>query len=126
MMAQMALIANRSRTVGGVPTSLSDIGYDDVGLDDNWQACGSYGPNGYSFHDTNGRPVVNQQRFPDFMAMTNYAHSLGLTAGWYCFPSDTSSFRSILRRLACGAAAFALAAPNEPALSSPPFSQVRQ
>ena len=94
MMAQMALIANRSRTVDGVATSLSDIGYDDVGLDDNWQACGSYGPNGDSFHDANGRPVVNQQRFPDFMAMTNFAHSLGLTAGWYgnnCICSDHCS-----------------------------------
>ena len=94
MMAQMALIANRSRTVDGVPTALSDLGYTDVGLDDNWQSCGSYGPKGYSFHDVNGRPVVNQNRFPDFIAMTNFAHSLGLTAGWYgnnCICSDHCS-----------------------------------
>jgi hypothetical protein len=94
MQSQMTAIANRSRTINGVPTSLSDIGYIDVGLDDNWQACGSYGPNGYSFHDANGRPVVNQQRFPDFLAMTNYAHSLGLTSGWYgnnCICSDHCS-----------------------------------
>ena len=57
----------------------------------DWQACSKYGPNGYSYHDANGRPVVNQQRFPDFIAMTTYAHSLGLTAGWYgnnCICSD--------------------------------------
>ena len=93
-MAQMAAIANRSRTVNGVPTSLCDLGYCDVGLDDNWQSCGKYGPNGYSFHDANGRPVVNQQRFPDFIAMTTYAHSLGLTSGWYgnnCICSDHCS-----------------------------------
>ena len=93
-MSQMSAIANRSRTVNGVPMSLCDLGYCDVGLDDNWQACGKYGPNGYSFHDANGRPVVNQQRFPDFIAMTTYAHSLGLTAGWYgnnCICSDHCS-----------------------------------
>ena len=38
-------IASRSRTVHGVPTSLKDLGYTDVGLDDFWQECGSYGPN---------------------------------------------------------------------------------
>ena len=32
MMRQMTAIANRSRTIGGVPTALSDIGYIDVGL----------------------------------------------------------------------------------------------
>ena len=50
--------------------------------DDNWQACGSYGPQGFTYHDINGRPVINKERFPDMLAMTNYAHSLGLTAGW--------------------------------------------
>jgi len=90
-MQQMAGMVDRSRTVNGVPTSLLDLGYSDVGLDDNWQACGKYGPNGYTFHDANGRPVVNEARFPDFKAMTSYAHSLGLTSGWYgnnCICSD--------------------------------------
>ena len=32
----------KDRTVDGVPTSLCDLGYCDVGLDDNWQACGTY------------------------------------------------------------------------------------
>ena len=89
--SQMSAIANRSRMVNGVATSLCDLGYCDVGLDDNWQACSKYGPDGYSYHDANGRPVVNQQRFPDFIAMTTYAHSLGLTSGWYgnnCICSD--------------------------------------
>ena len=27
--------------------------------------------------------LVNRERFPDFLAMTSKAHSLGLTAGWY-------------------------------------------
>ena len=42
-MAQMSLIANRSRTVGGVPTSLSDVGFTDVGLDDS--ECAVPNPN---------------------------------------------------------------------------------
>jgi len=91
IMTQMTAIANRSRMVDGKVQSLCDLGYCDVGLDDNWQLCGSYGPNKYSYHDTNGRPVVNQARFPDFIAMTDYAHSLGLTSGWYgnnCICSD--------------------------------------
>lgn len=56
--AQMAAIADRSRTVFGRPTSLADLGYVDVGLDDNWQQCGSYGPSGFTFHTEEGRPVV--------------------------------------------------------------------
>ena len=30
-----------------------------------------------------GLPVVNTDRFPDFIAMTRYAHDRNLTAGWY-------------------------------------------
>jgi hypothetical protein len=52
-------------------------------LADNWQACGSYGPQGYTYHSAQGQPLVNTNRFPDFKNMTDYAHSLGLTAGWY-------------------------------------------
>ncbi len=82
-MSIMTGMVDRSRTVDGVPTSLKDLGYSDVGLDDNWQACGSYGPEGYHFHSEEGSPIVNHARFPDFINMTSYAHSLNLTAGWY-------------------------------------------
>mmetsp|Transcript_65527 Transcript_65527/g.189925 ORF Transcript_65527/g.189925 Transcript_65527/m.189925 type:complete len:416 (+) Transcript_65527:116-1363(+) len=71
----------RKRMVDGVPTSLCDLGYCEVGLDDAWQACGDH--DGYNYHDALGRPVVNTTRFPDMAAMTAKAHSLGLTAGWY-------------------------------------------
>ena len=76
-------MVSRERAVDGVPTSLCDLGYCHVGLDDNWQLCGSYGDEGYTYHDADGKPVVNTERFPDMKAMTDYAHSLGLTAGWY-------------------------------------------
>ena len=50
---------------GGV--SLRALGYDRVGLDDAWQACGT-GVNG-SFHSAAGRPLINTTRFPDMGAM---------------------------------------------------------
>ena len=46
----------------GVPTSLADLGYVSAGVDDGWQACGA-GVQG-SFHDAEGRPIVNTTRFP--------------------------------------------------------------
>merc|ERR1719502_2548537 len=73
-------MVSRKRTVDGVPTSLCDLGYCDVGLDDNWQKCGA-GADGYSFHDSEGNPIVNTERFPDLKAMTTHAHNLGITAG---------------------------------------------
>jgi len=88
---QMTGITSRSNMVNGKATSLADVGFSDVGLDDNWQACGSYGPNGYSFHNADGMPLVNKERFPDFISMTDFAHNLSLTAGWYgnnCICSD--------------------------------------
>jgi len=71
----------KKRKVDGVPTSLCDLGYCDVGLDDNWQKCGA--GNKYHYHDDSGIPIVNTDRFPDMIAMTSHAHKLGLTAGWY-------------------------------------------
>ena len=81
--AQMEAITDRSRTVFGRPTSLAELGYVGVGLDDNWQQCGSYGASQYTYHSEEGRPLVNRARFPDLIAMTNKAHALNLTAGWY-------------------------------------------
>jgi len=92
--SQMDGITSRKRSVNNVPTSLSDLGFKDVGLDDNWQACGKYGPNGNTYHNADGFPMVNTERFPDMINLTSYAHSLGLTAGWYhnnCICSDHCS-----------------------------------
>ena len=75
-------MVSRERTVDGVPTSLCDLGYCDVGLDDNWQDCGA-GDANYTFHLDDGSPVVDLSLFPDFKQMTDHAHALGLTAGWY-------------------------------------------
>ena len=64
--------------------SLLDLGYSDVGLDDNWQACGSpSAAPGMHYHDKDGVPLVNTETFPDMKAMTDHAHKLKLTSGWY-------------------------------------------
>lgn len=73
----------RKRTVDGKLTSLCDLGYCDVGLDDNWQNCSAGKPWGNTFHNGDGTPIVRSDTFPDLKSMTDYAHKLGLTAGWY-------------------------------------------
>ena len=85
-------LVSRARTVDGVPTSLADLGYSDLGLDDAWQAEHS-GPGGVGFHDKDGNPIVNMVKFPDLQAMVDYMHARNLTAGWYqnnCISADPS------------------------------------
>jgi len=57
MRAMMHAFTDRSRSVDGKPTSLADLGFVHVGIDDGWQACGT----GYqgSFHAEDGTPLVN-------------------------------------------------------------------
>lgn len=75
------MINRTRRDSAGNLASLLDLGYNNVGLDDNWQACGE----GYegSFHDLDGNPLINKTRFPSMQGMTNYGHSVGLRMGWY-------------------------------------------
>jgi hypothetical protein len=63
--------------------SLADVGYADAGIDDGWQACGSYGPEHFTYHSEDGAPMVDATKFPDLADLTTLAHSLNLTAGWY-------------------------------------------
>ena len=91
IMSIMKGMASRARTVNGKHTSLCDLGYCDVGLDDHWQKC--FSPDaapGMHYHDKNGNPIVDTSLFPDFKKMTDYAHSLGLTSGWYGNNCDCS------------------------------------
>ena len=66
----------------GTNTSLASLGYRDVGLDDVWQLCGSYGAENWTYHDADGSPVVDTSRFPNMSALPATAHALGLTAGF--------------------------------------------
>lgn len=83
IMDQMTALVTKKRMVNGKLMSLKDLGYTDVGLDDAWQKCGSYGPNKNSYHEETGQPVVDKSVFPDMKQMTDHAHGLGITAGWY-------------------------------------------
>ena len=60
-------MVSKKRSVDGVPTSLCDLGYCDVGLDDNWQKCGA-GVGGNNYHDADGNPIINEELFPVFDA----------------------------------------------------------
>ena len=64
----------------GEGVSLLSLGFERVGLDDAWQACGQ-GVNG-SFHTATGRPIINTTRFPSMSAMNAKAHALGLKSDW--------------------------------------------
>lgn len=83
-------VLDKSRKVDGVAKSLSEIGYNRLGVDDNWQLCNSTDSNGnanghYFHNDTapNGWPIVNLERFPNLANMVNYAHSQNVLIGWY-------------------------------------------
>jgi len=81
MQSIMDSVADKKRLVDGVHTSLADLGYIYVGLDDGWQAPNS-GING-SFHDANGKPLIDSKKFPSMKAMTGYGHQKGLRVDWY-------------------------------------------
>lgn len=73
-------MVSRNRSVDGTPTSLLDLGYSDVGLDNGWQNCSG---DKFVYHDNDGNPMVRKDRFPNMTNLTATAHSLGLTMGWY-------------------------------------------
>ena len=74
-------MAARTRKVDGKPTSLLDVGYNNAGLDDAWQACGA-GEKG-TFYGADGKPMINTTTFPDMKAMVDHGHHLGLHIGFY-------------------------------------------
>ena len=82
MTGTMDRMTERTRMVDGKNTSLLDVGYNNAGLDDNWQQCGSlFGQR--AFHAADGTPLINTKAFPSLSAMTMYGHARGLRVGWY-------------------------------------------
>jgi alpha-galactosidase len=96
--AQFAAAVDKSRSVSGVPTSLAELGFDYVSIDDGWQkcncsthqdedpdlpACGDPGVGPMAWHDAAGVPVVNLARFPDMKGMIDKGHTMGLKVGIY-------------------------------------------
>lgn len=84
-------IVDRSRKVDGKSMSYYDLGYTEVGVDDNWQFCmrngSAYGSNSGKYWHTeaapNGKPIINTERFPDLKGLVSYAHSKKVGLGWY-------------------------------------------
>jgi hypothetical protein len=63
----------------------------DCGTEVGWSGGSISQKNTYTFHDNNGRTVVNKTRFPDLIAMTTLGHSLNISVGTYgnnCFCHD--------------------------------------
>ena len=88
-------VTDKSRLVDGVPTSLLDLGYNSVGVDDFWQKCDSTGH--YFHNDTapNGWAVINNSTFPNVTALVEYAHTKNVLIGWYfnnCHCSENNTY----------------------------------
>eukprot|EP00035_Acanthoeca_spectabilis_P009817 m.173365 g.173365 ORF g.173365 m.173365 type:complete len:420 (-) comp14846_c0_seq1:71-1330(-) len=92
-------VTAKSRMVDGTPTSLLDVGFSHVGVDDGWQLCnaGRSVKGKPSFHAADGTPLVNQSRFPSLKDLVDYGHSKGVLMGWYdnnCICMDEYTLRS--------------------------------
>jgi hypothetical protein len=80
-------VVSRRRLVNGKPTSLADLGYGRVGLDDGWQACSAgWAPPGRkpSFHAEDGTPLINSSLFPSLKDMVHYGHARGVKCVTRC------------------------------------------
>jgi alpha-galactosidase len=81
---QVDALSDRSRLVDGSPTSLADLGYSTVGIDDCWQDCTSPLSLNGSYHSASGEPLVDVTRFPDGLrGLSDYAAARGIGLGWY-------------------------------------------
>ncbi len=78
MVAAIDALTNRSRSVGGVPTSLWDLGYRTAGIDGGWELCVNK-----SMHDGQGHPLIDASKFPSMKGLTDYAHARNVSMGWY-------------------------------------------
>lgn len=78
--ATIDAITDKSRKVGGVPTSLADLGYRHVGVDDGWQACKT--GKDCSFHGADGTPLVNISKFPSLKSIVEYGNARKVMVGW--------------------------------------------
>ena len=81
---QIDALTDRSRLVDAKPTSLADLGYQTVGIDDCWQDCLSPRSFNGSYHDKDGNPLVNRLRFPRGLRwLSDKAAAKGIGLGWY-------------------------------------------
>jgi len=100
MRGAMRAVLDESRSVRGKPTSLRDLGFGWVSMDDGWQQCNcsvrqDEDPmlpkcsvdecfrGNCTWHDASGAPRVNRHRFPDMKALVDYGRDLGVKVGGY-------------------------------------------
>ena len=92
-----------------VSSGLVAAGYVEIGIDEGWEGCGR-GVNG-SYHDKDGTPLVDLDRFPDMAALVKKAGAKGVGVGIYmngCEPCAKAerdlSFRTPVQDIAFTAA----------------------
>jgi alpha-galactosidase len=80
-------LTSRARTVDGKNTSLADVGYVHVGIDEGWEGCNE-GVDGTQ-HDAAGLPVINAnfngsaQANGTMASLAAYARARDVKLGWY-------------------------------------------
>jgi alpha-galactosidase len=119
IMRMVDAITSKKRLVDGEPTSLLNLGFGRVGLDDGWQACGTgWAPPGRtpSFHAKDGTPLINGSLFPSLKEMVDYGHARGVLMDMYvlnCICLDEYTLQAdagFAQRAYAGDAAMLLAA----------------
>ena len=92
-----------------VSSGLVAAGYVEIGIEEGWEGCGR-GVNG-SYHDKDGTPLVDLDRFPDMAALVKKAGAKGVGVGIYmngCEPCAKAerdlSFRTPVQDIAFTAA----------------------
>ena len=92
----MDAMADRSRTVDGKPQSLLDLGYNNCGLDDNWQQC-STTKGGLRFHPTVTQSVIKFLGFEQIFKNSLTGLPIGGGKGGSDFDPKGKSDAEILR-----------------------------
>ena len=121
MRAAFHAVLDKSRSVGGKPTTLASLGYDYVSMDDGWQQCNcstrqAIDPalptcsihtctvGGCSWHDQAGTPLVNKHRFPHGMrSLVDYGRaSIGFHRNFWSMMTANATGSAPIRKARAG------------------------
>eukprot|EP01084_Bolivina_argentea_P255624 430032_1 len=77
------ILLDKSRLVNGNPTSLYELGYSHIGIDDGWEQCNSVG--NYFHNDTapNGWALIDLSKYTNLTSLIKYSHNRNVGIGWY-------------------------------------------
>lgn len=86
-------LIDTTRPIVGLPSgsSLKDMGYAEVGIDEGWASCGwphGFPHGGWAYHRTDPTtgqvlPVINTTLFPSLASLNSQLHASGLRSGFY-------------------------------------------